>query len=232
MVVAHIQNHLAAYKKWLQDTRHHPHTHWWETAQHWQLQWQPEAADGADMFDRCLQNSVTRRLWQSDTWQPKAIIQQFWRFDAGMVRAMFDDLFDETRAIEARVSRFQFGLDTLLDAWRRAHPTSIENNHYHDDYRAIALYLACRYPESYAAPYDLPRFGVALERLGARDLPQADDLPRFFKAHRTLMTFIDKDPDIGQAMARHLDPRKHWTGRSMLLAADFTHFVAGEPLRG
>jgi hypothetical protein len=226
VVVAKIEAERAAYRDWLMSVRQHPHLLWWETVANWQQHWNPQAADPAAMLDQALQNSESRRLWQTESWQPKAMMQRFWQTDATMVRALYDDLFNETKTIEGRVSRFIFGLDTLLADYKRTHATRIENNHYHSDYRLIAWYLACQYPDTYAAPYDFEVFATALQRLGARDLPQNNDPVRYFKVCRTLMTFLEKDPTVAQAMQRHLSPKRHFNGKSLLLAADFCFFIA------
>ena len=226
MVVAKIQEQIIAYKQWLASLREHPNTWWLESVQFFQDNWNPDTPDPVAMLDACFQNTFTRRLWQADNWRPKEIILLFYRDQPLMVKAMFDDLFNETKEVEMRVSRFLFGMDTLLSEHKSNYPTTVENNHYHDDYRMVALYLAFRYPDTYAAPYDFPVFCKALERLGARDLPLVHDLPRFFKVHRTLMTFLDKDPEVTRLFQKHLHPRKHFQGRNLMLAADFTRFVA------
>ncbi len=226
MVLGKIQKAIADYKKWLLGLRHHPFVYEWESVQQFQAHWNPEDADPAAMFDRSLQNSETRRLWQTENWYPKRMMLEFWRFEPRTVRAMFDDLFNETRDVEARVGRFLFGCDTLLRDYKRARSTSVENNHYHDDYRMIALYLAFRYPEQYA-PYDFEVFRRALTVFQARDLPQQNDLGRYFKVQRTLMTFLEKDAEVPKAMARHLHPHKHYGGKTLVLAENFCRFVAG-----
>lgn len=226
MVVAKIQEQIAAYQQWLYNTREHPHLWWWESVQYFQDHWNTDTGDLAGMIDASFHNTFSRRLWQGDHWRPKALIHLFAEYRPLMVKAMFDDLFNETKDADMRISRFLFGMDTLLQDYKHDHPTSIENNHYHDDYRMIALYLAFRYPESYAAPYDFARFKAALWQLGAREMPVADDLMRFFKVHRTLMTFLDKSPQIASWWQKHLDPKKHFTGKSLMVAVDFTQFVA------
>ncbi len=226
MVVTKIQEQITAYKKWLSNQREHPNVWWLESVQHFQTNWQPDTPDLAAMFETCFQNAYSRRLWQADNWRPKEIMRLFFGYQPLTVKAMFDDLFNGTKDVEMRISRFLFGLDSLLSDYKSDHPTTVENNHYHDDYRMIALYLAFRYPDQYAAPYDFEVFSTALQRLGARELPLVNDLPRFFKVHRTLMTFLDKDPQVAQAFQKHLHPRKHYTGKSLMLAADFTRFVA------
>ena len=225
MILSNIQTAITAYKKWLTGLRHHPFVHEWESVQIFQNHWETDTSDPAAMFDKCLDNSETRRLWQTEQWQPKRMMLEFWRFEPATVRLMFDDLFNETRDIEARIGRFLFGCDSLLRDYKRAHVASIENNHYHDDYRMIALYLAFRYPEAYAL-YDFPLFQKALARFGARDLPKENDVVRYFKVLRTLMTFLEKDGGVVPAMQRHLHLRRHFQGKTLLLAADFCRFTA------
>lgn len=224
MVLSKIQSAIAEYKSWLQGLRHHPFVYKWESVQNFQTHWSPEDPDPAAMFDRSLQNSETRRLWQTENWYPKRIMLEFWRFDARTVRAMFDDLFNETRDTEARIGRFLFGCDELLRDYKRAHPTTIENNHYHGDYRMIAMYLAFRYPDQYAL-YDFEVFRNALLYFQARDIPAQHDLGRYFKVLRTLMTFLEKDSEVVAAMQLHLHPRRHYGGKTLLLAEDFFRFV-------
>lgn len=225
MILSKITAAIADYKKWLSNTKNHPFAHKWESVQHFQNHWDLGTADPAAMFEGSFHNSETRRLWQTDNWQPKRMMAEFWRADPLTVRLMFDDLFNETREAEGRISRFLFGCDTLLRDYKRAKSTSIENNHYHGDFQMIALYLAFRYPESYA-PYDFPTFQKAMTHLGARDVPQANDLARYFKVLRTLMTFLEKDGGVVPAMQKHLHPRRHFQGKTLLLAEDFCRFAA------
>jgi hypothetical protein len=65
-----------------------------------------------------------------------------------------------------------------------------------------------------------------LERLGARDIPQVNDLPRFFKVHRTLMTFLEKDPEVARLFQKHIRPKHHYQGKNLMMAVDFSRFVA------
>ncbi|MGI9160583.1 MAG: hypothetical protein ACR2K1_12615 [Saprospiraceae bacterium] len=225
MVLSKIQTGLLDYKKWLLGLRQHPGAYKWETVRQFQLHWDLKAADPAQMYDQSLQNSETRRLWQTERWEPKRVLTEFWRFEPATVRALFEDLFNESFAVENRASRFIFGCDALLADYKRAHPLLVVNNHYHGDYRMIALYLGCRYPESYAF-YDLEIFRAALIRFQAREIPEVHDLARYFKVLRTLMTFIEKDPELVAALQRFLLPNRHYRDRSLLFAEDFCQFLA------
>ncbi len=225
MVLSKIQDSIAQYKQWLQSIRHHPQVYEWESVQHFQAHWKDQSEDPGVMFEQCFYNSENRRMWQASNWEPRKIMQVYWDKYPATVRLMFNDLFNETREVEGRIGRFLFGCDELLRDFKRDNPTSVENNHYHGDYRMIAIYLGFRYPESYA-PYDFVVFQTALTHLGARDIPQENDLSRYFKVLRTLTTFIDKDPQVQTAMKRHLHPTRHFQSKTMLLTADLLRFIA------
>ena len=153
------------------------------------------------------------------------MMQAFWKFDPLTTRLMFEDLFNETKSVEGRVGRFLFGCDTLLRDYKKHFPNIVDNNHYHDDYQMIALYLAFRYPESYA-PYDLHVFQTTMRTLGARDIPAQNDPARYFKVLRTITTFIEKDPGVEERMTQLLDKKNHFMGKTLLLAEDFCCYVA------
>lgn len=225
MLLARIEAAREAYRRWLETEPHHPFLYKWEVLAHFQTHWNPQAPDGGPMYDQCLQNTESRRLWVQENWFPKKMMLEFWKFDGKTVRWMFDDLFNETKDPEGRAQRFRFGCDALLADYRRAFPLSGENDHFHGDYRMISLYLALRYPESYA-PYDQHIFRKTLMHLGARDVPDQHDLGRFFKVTRTLMGFLDKDPAIDGLLRAHLREKQHFSGRTFLLAEDFCRFIA------
>lgn len=225
MLLAKIQAAIAAYRQWLQTTRHHPGVYKWEALQHFQANWNLQAADPVNMFDASFQNSETRRLWQTEHWYPKKIMLEFWKMDPMTVRIMFDGLLNETRDVEVRIGQFLFGCDELLRDYKRAHVASIENNHYHGDYQMISLYLAFAYPDHYA-PYEFRSFQKALTHFGARDIPQENDPARCFKVLRTLMQFLEKEAGMVAAMQRHLHPQRHYSGKTLLLAEDFCRYVS------
>lgn len=224
MLLNKIQAAIPAYKKWLSEVRTHPGLYAWEAVQHFQNNWNPDSPDPAAMYEGCFYSEQNRRLWQGENWEPRRIMTEFWKFDPLTVKWMFDDLFNETKSVDGRVGRFVFGCDSLLRDYKKARPTSIENNHYHSDYRMISVYLSFRYPDSYA-PYDFDSFKKVLTMLGARDIPEQDDLPRYFKVLKTLMTFLDKDPEVTALVQKHLHPKKHFAGKTMLVAADFCRFI-------
>lgn len=226
LILSKVQQGIQDYARWLQSLRHHPDVHQWETLLCFQTHWNVRDPDPAAMLERCFHNSQTRRQWHTTHWYPLKMMSAFWVNDPQTVQWMFEDLFNETKDAEARIGRFLFGCDALLGDYKAAHPASVENNHYHGDFRMIALYLAFRYPDSYA-PYDFSVFQTALQRLGARDIPLQNDVVRYFKVIRTLTGFLEKEPAIQAAMQKHLQPKHHFTGKTLLQAADFCRFLTG-----
>ncbi len=217
---------IGNYKKWLlANPRHDPY--WkWESLKIFRANWDIEALDFRNMYDSSLQNSRTRRLWKRENYEPKDMMLKFIDLNSEFVRYMFQDLFNENKAVDGRIDRFVFHCNELLREYRETHPRSVENSHFHDDnYYIISLYLAFRYPELYA-PYDFDAFRQMMELLGSRDVPKVNDTERFFKVMRTVYKFLQKDGDVLEIHRQRLDPRHHFEGDTLLAAADFMEFVS------
>lgn len=193
----------------------------WESLKVFQENWDINATDLAEMYDRSLQNSETKRLWKSTNYEPKRVMLKFIEMQPDFVRFMFKDLFNEEKEIVGRVDRFVFHCDELLREYKELNPRSIENNHYHDDgYQIVSLYLAFRYPESYTL-YNFDRFQSLLDILGVKDIPQSSDFARFCKVIRTLSKLMSKEDEIFDFHQKRLNPDKHFTGTSLLIVEDF-----------
>lgn len=226
MQLKRIQALLADYKAFLQQRTANERLYVWESQRIFQKHWDVEALDFGAMYDRCLENTQTRRLWNRENYEPKRVMQQFIELSSDMVRHAFYDLFDESKEIEGRVGRFVFYCDELLRAYKEERPHSIENNHYHDDYyQMISLYLAFRYPAQYTL-YDGAAFRQLLQKLGSTNMPVADDFERFCKVMRTLYGFMQKDESLLDLHRKRLNPKLHYTEESLLIVWDFYQFAA------
>ncbi|MCB0617721.1 MAG: hypothetical protein KDC43_06815 [Saprospiraceae bacterium] len=197
----------------------------WESQRIFQENWDLDAEDLHSMFDRSLDNSQSRRLWKSEGFSPKQRMLEFIELQPDLVRIMFRDLYQQEKDLEGRIDRFLFYCDELMAAYRETHPRTVENNHYHGDYRMIALYLAFRYPDQYAL-YDFESFRQTLRRLKSAQIPETHDLPRFTKVMRTIYQFLQKEEGLLEAHYRRLDPERHFMGNSLLLSLEFTRFCA------
>ncbi|MEY3367048.1 MAG: hypothetical protein RI973_203 [Bacteroidota bacterium] len=197
----------------------------WEVPLHFQENWDEEAADFKGMYERCLQNATSRRLWKRENYEPRDMMLKFSALNSEFVRYAFKDLFNESREVEGRADRFVFHCDELLREYKETHPRSVDNSHYHDDdYQMVSLYLSWRYPAQYA-PYDFDSFRKLMQLLGARDVPRVNDIDRYFKVMRTLYKFLQKDEKALKIHRQRLKPSLHFTGETLLAAEDFMRVV-------
>jgi len=199
----------------------------WEAQLNWLENWDPAAGDFAAMYDRCLSSSKTNRLWYREAHEPKKRMLEFIDLQEDMVRQAFEDLFNEQRALDGRVDRFVFYCDELLAAYREAYPHRPVNNHYHsDDYGMISLYLAFRYPAQYTL-YDPVIFRTLLQQLGVQNLPQSNDIVRYFKVANTIYKLMQKEAKLLPLHRQRLQEGTHYLGDSLLVVYDFACMVTG-----
>ena len=112
----------------------------WEAVQHFQTHWDPEAEDFASMFKEAT--SVADYLLGSGYAYPKAMICNFAQADAAAVRAMFADLYDETKDLGHRVQTFR---DTAEELRSRYDDGTWRQHYQNTNY--ISIYLWLRYPD-------------------------------------------------------------------------------------
>ena len=223
MQLKRIQELIAGYRQFLHTDRSRKNNFIWESQRIFQENWDLEAEDFRDMFDKSFQNSKTRRLWSRENHAPKLVMLNFIEMQPEYVQFMFRDLFNEDKEIGGRVDRFVFYCDELLREFKNLHPHSIENNHYHgDNYHMVSVYLAFRYPERYSI-YDQQSFTRMLQDVGARDVPRTNDFPRFAKVMKTLYTMLCKDDEVMELSRKRLSDTVQAQEDSMLLVYDFYH---------
>lgn len=217
---------LQGYKHFLQTPEAEANLHIWVAQLHFQDHWEVEAPDLADMYDQSLYNPQTKRLWKRESYEPKRMMLEFMRLEPDFCRRMFIDLFNENYSVENRLGRFVFHCDELLQAYKEAHPRSIDNNHYHDDYWMPFLYLAFRYPDRYTL-YRFDDFRNLLEKVKAPNLPAAHDTERFVKVSRIIYQFMAKDEELMRWNADRLRHAAAGIEGSWLVVYDFYRFVGG-----
>ncbi|MEM0994231.1 MAG: hypothetical protein AAF847_05410 [Bacteroidota bacterium] len=224
MQLKKIQAHIAGYKKYLQKggERTVRPLYKWESQRIWQENWDINASPFAAMYDSCLENSQTRRIWNRENYQPKKMMLAFAELQPHFVYSMFEELFNESKDIGNRVDRFIFYCDQLLKEYKSTRRTALDNDHYHD-YEMISHYLAFQYPEQYT-PYRFDLFKNTLLQIGSRDIPTANDISRHFKVMKTLHQFLQKDEALIALHQKRLLPI-HYQEKSLLLVEDFAFYL-------
>ncbi len=224
MNVQKLKEYISTYKNFLKKDRELKEMYKWETLKIFQKNWDIEAPDFGKMYDACLQNSTTKRLWKKESWFPKEMMMKLIAIDPEFARRMFRSLFDEEKEVAGRISRFKFGADELLADYKKVYKNSIENNHFHDDSSILYFYLTCRFPEKYTF-FTYNTFVKTVERLGVLDLPAVYDLERFGKLTNILNTFVKKDTELLELHQSKRNPEIHFTGDSRLIVHDFYQYV-------
>lgn len=216
MQLKKIQEALDQFKTHLGSDAKEEHLYIYESQKIFQENWNLESSDPAAMYNRSLNNTQTRRLWNRENYEPKRMMLEFWRMQPDFVRQMFQDLFDENKKVDGRVGRFVFYCDELLTEFLEKHPRSREGKHFHQDgYQIVSLYLAFRYPDQYSL-YHFDRFKRLLSALGTPDMPATHDFERFCKVVKTLWGFMQKDEELMAAHRERLEEGKHFQGESLL----------------
>ena len=216
MQLKKIQEALDQFKTHLGSDAKEEHLYIYESQKIFQENWNLESSDPASMYNRSLNNTQTRRLWNRENYEPKRMMLEFWRMQPDFVKQMFQDLFDENKKVDGRVGRFVFYCDELLTEFLEKHPRSREGKHFHQDgYQIVSLYLAFRYPDQYSL-YHFDRFKRLLIALGTPDIPATHDFDRFCKVVKTLWGFMQKDEELIAAHRERLEEGKHFQGESLL----------------
>lgn len=113
----------------------------WRGIKTFQDNWDLDAQDLSDMIKRSL-NGVSHMM-VSQARFPEGMIEGFAEQEPDTVRAMFKDLFDESKDIVERFHSFKQKSTDLLERVGNG-----AKNHFQDE-RTIALYLWLRYPDKY-----------------------------------------------------------------------------------
>jgi len=112
----------------------------WKAIQHFQKYWNIDAADFAAMLDQSL--AKTFNLLSSGYYYAKAMIVQFAKEDPEGVRELFRMLYDETRDLSERYTKFV----AYAEDRKQNHNEEGWKNHFQDT-KSVSIYLWLRYPD-------------------------------------------------------------------------------------
>jgi len=136
-----LQDALTQYKKDFLAFQWKNEKYKWEAVQCFQENWDINTADFADMLTRSL--AKTYNLLGSMNNFPRKMIKDYARVEPETIRAMFLDLFDESKDVADRIVGFIEQADKVRDRVR-----SDALQHYQHP-NAISTYLWLRYPDKY-----------------------------------------------------------------------------------
>lgn len=132
---------LRQYKKDFVTTHWNEEKYKWEAVKCFQDNWDIHAADFENMLSQSL--SKTSNLLASTNNFPAGMIIEFAHAAPEKVRAMYMDLFDESKDVFGRIESFKKQSNILIKKYK-----STAKQHYQHE-NAITTYLWLRYPDKY-----------------------------------------------------------------------------------
>lgn len=125
---------LVEYKKRFVQTQWPDEKYKWEAVKCFQVNWDVNADDFAGM--------LTKALSQTNNF-PARMITKFAEIAGEEVRAMFIELYDESKDICERIENFKQKSNTLLERYSNGAKQHFQNEN------SISTYLWLRYPDKY-----------------------------------------------------------------------------------
>ena len=114
----------------------------WEAVKHFQDNWNIDAINFGDMFMNATEQ--TSVLLTSNNNYPRGMIGDFAKADDTATRAMFINLFDETKELFERIEAFQLDAESLREKYG-----NVEWKQHYQSPSVISIYLWLRYPDKY-----------------------------------------------------------------------------------
>ena len=218
MVLDLINLYKEKYKRFISEDPDYDELYKWESLKNFQDNWDIDAPDFGAMYDKSLSNEISSNLWASQFFFPKRVMLEFIKLDQERVRSMFKELFDKELDIEKRIDHFVYHCDQMRDELLKTHPKF--QNHFHDGYRIISVYLCFRYPTNYTI-YKFTEFKHFMEIVRAKSVPGTGEIGRFFKVMRTLDDLLKNDKKLLAIHSKLREDSKYYQEESLLMAQDF-----------
>lgn len=164
----------------------------WEAVKHFQEHWDINSTDFLNMFMKATDK--TFNLLASMNFFPRGMIKAFAEVDPEAVRAMFIDLFNESKDFAERIENFQSDSEILRtkygnDIWKQSYQNS----------NSITTYLWLRYPDKYYI-YKYSECRAVAKELGSDFVPKkgasAINLWGFFNLYNDICEELSKDQEL------------------------------------
>lgn len=220
MVLDIINSKRESYKKHIQDKSAYKSLFKWDAIKQFQDNWDIKADDFKQMYEDSFSDNVSTHLWEGENFFPKEAMLTLLDYDQEKVRMMFQNLFNESKDIDARVEFFIFDCNTMRNEIIKTNPEF--TNHFHSDHAMISIYLAFKFPTKYSI-YKYNEFKQFMEAVKSKSIPTEKEITRFFKVMRTINILISKDEELLEIHKKIREINNSYVDESLLLAQDFYH---------
>lgn len=163
----------------------------WEAVKHFQENWKIDAPDFAAMFKLSLAKTIN--LLASSKYYPAQMMHNFAQKAPEEVRAMFIDLFDESKDVFERINTFKLKSEIMLDK----HGDGAKQ-HYQNE-NSISTYLWLRFPDKYYI-YKFSEIKEIVSVLGCdydfKKGAYADNIRNFLKLYDEICAELQQDEEL------------------------------------
>ena len=201
---------LVEYKKCFMQTQWPDEKYKWEAVKCFQVNWDVNSDDFTYMLAKAL--SQTGNLLASVNNFPARMITKFAEIAEEEVRAMFIELFDESKDVYERISNFKQKSNSLLERYGNG-----AAQHYQYE-NAICTYLWLRYPDKYYI-YKLSEIKAVSSELESdytfKKGADADNIRNFLAFYNEICAELKQDDELKNLLASQItgtcypDPELH-----------------------
>lgn len=196
----------------------------WAAVKYFQDNWDVNATDFAEMFDRALNApKVYLGLLASANNFPVGMLSSFAKAAPEEVRGMFIELFDDSKDVVDRILSFKKKSDHLLEQYGNG-----AKQHYQYE-NAISTYLWLRFPDKYYI-YKYSEVKSVAEVLHAditiKKGAYAANLRNFFKLYDELCVQLGKDAELKSLLASKITDSFYPDPELRTLAIDIGFYIS------
>ena len=212
---------VVEYKKRFVQTQWPDEKYKWEAVKCFQVNWDVNADDFAQMLTKSL--SQTGNLLASVNYFPARMITKFAEIAQEEVRAMFIDLFDETKDTYERIDSFKQKSNILLEKYGNG-----AAQHYQYE-NTICTYLWLRYPDKYYI-YKLSEIKAVSSELESDYIfkkgAYADNIRNFFAFYDEICEELQQDDELKNLLASQISGTCYPDTQLKTLTIDVAFFIS------
>ena len=193
----------------------------WQAVKCFQLNWDVNATDFAEMLKKSL--SATANLLASVNNFPARMIQKFAEIVSEEVRAMFIELFDESKDVYERINSFKLKSSLLLERYGNGAAQHYQNEN------SISTYLWLRYPDKYYI-FKLSEVKVVASELESgyrfKKGAYADNIHNFYAFYNEICAELQKDDELRNILAAQVDSTCYADPEMRTLTIDVGFYIS------
>ena len=216
-----LQQALTAYKAVFINKQWPDEKYKWVAVKNFQDNWNINASDFAAMLKNSL--AKTGNLLTSARNYPARMITEFAQADPEKIRAMFKNLFDESKNLNDRIKQFKNDSEVVLKKYAKP------GAHHYQNENSITTYLWLRYPEKYYI-YKYSEVKSVVEKLQSDCIVKkgstAENLRVFMELYNTIRQELLADNELKALLKSQLTDDCYADDALCTMIIDFGFYIS------